>query len=332
MTSFSVHNTADGTNEASLAKFSLVQGDAFSRLEQFFRSGVPAASRRWTLALLLAAITWGPAALFALSDNHFWTPNPDASFFHQWAVHIRCLLSIPLLIIAETPAERVAREMLRGFLSNKLIPDFERERFKEALVRSDGLSTARLPWFVMGALIIIVIILRIHGADIDARYTWAVQIASSGREITWAGIWGYEVLYHGASIAAYEMPLAVFIAIVSLLVFLPLLMFAPALMKAKKKAGREYAELLGRYGREVRRRWISKEEATADAELLSAPEIGPVADTIALYETVSRTRIAPIGKYSILGVLVPALAPIIPLLALQISLAKAVLKLVKALF
>jgi hypothetical protein len=45
----------------------------------------------------------------------------------------------------------------------------------------------------------------------------------------------------------------------------------------------------------------------SDDDLLHAPEIGPVADTVSLFEAVEKMRPFPIGKCALLAIAVPAL-------------------------
>ena len=110
----------------------------------------------------------------------------------------------------------------------------------------------------------------------------------------------------------------------------PLLVFVPLLAPAKRRALLEYGALVGEHGRGVRRRWILG-EPVPDAGVLAAPEIGPVADTISLYEAVRKMRIAPIGVIALASVLLPTALPILVVLALQIPIRSLLLGLLKAL-
>jgi hypothetical protein len=80
----------------------------------------------------------------------------------------------------------------------------------------------------------------------------------------------------------------------------------------------------------VRRRWILGEKPADDA-LLQAPEIGPVADTLALYEAVSRMKPVPFGKSTLLGIAVPTLIPILVLISTQVPIKEVLKKIVGAL-
>jgi hypothetical protein len=118
---------------------------------------------------------------------------------------------------------------------------------------------------------------------------------------------------------------AVFLVVVVALCVAPLLVFVPRLVAAKRTALLEYGALIGAHGRLVHRRWIQR-EAIEESALLDAPEIGPVADTLSLYEAVMKMRVAPIGKTALLAVVLPALIPMLALFAIEIPIKDLLLK------
>jgi hypothetical protein len=114
------------------------------------------------------------------------------------------------------------------------------------------------------------------------------------------------------------------------LLLLPLLALAPTLLAVRARAVPAYAALVGEQGRLVHRKWILGEQVD-DTAILDAPEIGPVADAATLYNAVKRMRVAPIGKASIIKILVPIALPLIVVAALRIPLKELLLTVVKAL-
>jgi hypothetical protein len=96
-----------------------------------------------------------------------------------------------------------------------------------------------------------------------------------------------------------------------------MLMFAGVLRATKRQALLDYGALVGRHGRLVQRRWIQGLPVTDDA-VLGAPEIGPVADTIALFGAVRDMRTLPMGKSSLAPLVLAALIPMLVVLAIQI--------------
>jgi hypothetical protein len=104
-----------------------------------------------------------------------------------------------------------------------------------------------------------------------------------------------------------------------LIATVPMLAFSPRLLALRKNALLSWGALLSRHGRLVERRWTHREELEDDA-LLSAPELGPVADTVSLYEAVRKMRAAPIARTSLMTPLVASVIPMIPVVATQVPL------------
>jgi hypothetical protein len=141
----------------------------------------------------------------------------------------------------------------------------------------------------------------------------------------------HDVLLHDVSLASLKTVLAGFVVLTVLLCVAPLLAVAGRLAAAKRRGLLEYGALVGEHGRLVRRRWILNEKVPAEATLLHAPEIGPVADTIALYDAVGRMKPVPFGKSTVLGILVPTLVPILVLLSTQMPFKEVLKKIAGAL-
>jgi len=140
----------------------------------------------------------------------------------------------------------------------------------------------------------------------------------------------HDVIYHGATLQSLKMVLTGFVVLVVTICVAPLLALAGPLAAAKRRALLEYGALIGQHGRLVRQRWILG-EAPADDALLQAVEIGPVADTLAVYEAVVRMRAVPFGKSTLLGIGVPTLIPIVVLLSTQVPIKEVLKKIVGAL-
>jgi hypothetical protein len=142
--------------------------------------------------------------------------------------------------------------------------------------------------------------------------------------------WAHEIVHHAASLATYRQPVILFAVLWTLWLLLPLFCLAPALSRVRRRSVAEYSHLVGKQGRLVHRRWI--EGAQVEHEpILDAPEIGPVADAAAMYELVKTMRRVPIGKSSLVVIIVPLAIPLVLVAALQIPLNELLFKLFKAL-
>ncbi|MGH8627656.1 MAG: hypothetical protein ACREYC_21085 [Gammaproteobacteria bacterium] len=137
----------------------------------------------------------------------------------------------------------------------------------------------------------------------------------------------HDVVYHGVHAQSLTVLVGVFVVMLVVLCLAPLTVFIPKLAAAKRRALLEYGALVGQHGRLVRRRWILCEPVD-EHPLLQAPEIGPVADTLSLYEAVTKMRAAPIGKVALLTIALPAAIPMLALFAIEVPIKDLLLKIV----
>jgi len=145
-----------------------------------------------------------------------------------------------------------------------------------------------------------------------------------------ASHWSHQILYHGAKLLDLRLSMVTFVVVLLVLFLGPFFVFMRPLMMAKRLAELEYGALVGRHGRMVRQKWIESLEVSDAQGLLGAPELGPVADHITMFQTVDRMRSLPIGKRALVSVLVPAAIPLLVVVSLQIPIKDLLLGLVKA--
>jgi len=140
----------------------------------------------------------------------------------------------------------------------------------------------------------------------------------------------HDVMYHDVSLLSLKVVLGDFVVMVISVCVAPLLALARPLAAAKRRALLEYGALVGKHGRLVRQRWILG-ETLADDGLIQAAEIGPVADSLALYDAVRRMQTVPFGKSTLVGIAVPTLVPILVLLSTQVPIKDVLKKIIGAL-
>lgn len=383
-------------DEADGLALSLVRGDALLRLQRAVGL-VPAeglgVGRR---ALFFAAFTWLPIAVWALLAGRVFPGAAAEPLFQHFGVHVRCLVAIPLFILAEGVGHGLTTRLVPYFLQSGLVGD--RARFVEIVRGVARLRDATLPWIAILALVL-------AGALLSTapRETHEVIWAEGGPRLGFGGFWflyvarpiylalllgwlwrlvllsvlfvrlgalgldvvpthpdgagglgflegiptmfspvvfaasaviasrfGHEVLYHGVHVQSLRLPMLGFGLLVLVIFLSPLLVWARPLGAIKRRALLDYGVLVGRHGRLVRRRWILREPVEDDA-LLGAPEIGPVADTLALYEAVRKLRTVPISRASLLAIALPALVPMLPVVAIEIPIRELLLKILSTL-
>jgi hypothetical protein len=140
--------------------------------------------------------------------------------------------------------------------------------------------------------------------------------------------WGHQVLLHGAHVTEFKGPMIALLVLVALVFLSPNLAFAPLLLATKERARFEFGTLVGRYGRAAHARWVLGKQVEDAA--LGAAELGPVTDVNALYEPIRRMRPVPLGMASVASVLLPAIIPMLPVLAIEIPIRELLKGLAKA--
>jgi hypothetical protein len=162
---------------------------------------------------------------------------------------------------------------------------------------------------------------RLPGGMLPLNLAIAVPVAAH---------WGHQAAYHGLDVDTLRAPAVALLLLNLGIAVTPMLAFAPRLRSLRREALATWGALLAEHGRLVERRWIGKQRVEDDG-LLSAPELGPVADTVALYDTVRGIRAAPIARSSLIPPIVATVIPLLPVAATQIPLKEIAKKLLTGL-
>ena len=133
---------------------SLVRGEALLRLQR--RIGlVPAdglgVARR---ALALALFTWLPITVWALLSGHALPGGAGEPLLTHFGVQVRCLVAIPLFVLAEGVAHGLTMRLVPHFVRSGLVSEADRPRFREILAGVARLRDRTLPWIVILGVVI----------------------------------------------------------------------------------------------------------------------------------------------------------------------------------
>jgi hypothetical protein len=131
--------------------------------------------------------------------------------------------------------------------------------------------------------------------------------------------WAHDAVFHDVPLEAFVGPIAAFVVVTTLMVLAPLLVFSTPLVEARRQATLDYGALACEQGRLLRRRWILG-EPLQDDRLLTSSDLGPAADAAAVYDGVQHTRSFPFSAKTRLWVVIPIVAPMLPLLAIEMHL------------
>jgi len=135
-------------------------------------------------------ITWLPLLVLAIVEGKVMGDGVAMPFFHDFAVHARFLVALPLLFVAEFVAHQRLRPVVKAFEARSLIPADARERFDAALG-----SAFRARNSVFAELVIIALVYGVGLLLVWQQFvmiegnTWFSEGPTGGVEPSMAGEW-----------------------------------------------------------------------------------------------------------------------------------------------
>ena len=139
--------------------------------------------------VVISLLAWLPLLILSMLGGRAWGDAVAVPFMLDLEVHVRFLLALPLLVLAELVVHQRMRPVARQFLERNLIPPPSRARFDAAMA-----SAQRLRNSVLAEVVLLVVVYGI-GLLLWPHYgalhlaTWYATPTDGGRELSPAGLW-----------------------------------------------------------------------------------------------------------------------------------------------
>lgn len=143
--------------------------------------------------IVISLIAWLPLLVLSAAEGHLLGGSLAVPFLLDMEVHIRILVAVPLLIVAELVVHRRLRPIAQTFLERNLIPETAMAQFDEAITSAFRLRNSVLAEVLLIASVygVGVLIVWRHYTALDAA-TWYATPSAAGSKLSLAGIWyGY---------------------------------------------------------------------------------------------------------------------------------------------
>jgi hypothetical protein len=135
--------------------FTLVTGDPFYRLQRAIglipRRGLGVGRR----ALLFAAVSWLPLVIWALVVRRALPGDVPEPLCQHFGIHVRCLVTIPLFLLAEPVVETVLARQLAYLVTSGVIPPAGCAGYERMLASCARLRDSWIAWTVIAMLAVI---------------------------------------------------------------------------------------------------------------------------------------------------------------------------------
>jgi hypothetical protein len=140
--------------------------------------------------VVIALFAWLPLLVLSVVQGHAWGSGVTMPFFYDVEVHVRFLVALPLLVVAELVVHQRMRPIIQQFVEGRLIADTARAKFDAILasalrLRNSVVAEVGLIAFVYG--VGVMVIWRTHTA-VDVA-SWYGATAQGRWQPSLAGWW-----------------------------------------------------------------------------------------------------------------------------------------------
>jgi len=173
--------------------FSLVLGGPLFQLLRRARLSDDAMTMVHRRVIVISLLAWLPLLILSALESHLLENSVAVPFLADIEVHIRFLVVLPLLIVAEYVVHQRMCRIGHAFLERKLVPDAAMPRFNEAMA-----SAFRLRNSVLAEVLLLVLVYGVGVLIVWRQYTaldtttWYGLPSWAGADLSLAGLWyGY---------------------------------------------------------------------------------------------------------------------------------------------
>ena len=143
-------------------------------------------------AIVLVVVCWAPIMVWAGFTGHLEPNVQDESIMRHLGVHIRCLLGIPLLILAEPIADRLMNVLVGHFPASGLIRDEDRPAYSAVLRSVERLRDSALALaIILGTVALSVVFARRRWLTEDSD---ALIWATNSSALDFGGWWALYIV------------------------------------------------------------------------------------------------------------------------------------------
>ncbi len=180
---------SDSTGLSRPADFSLVEGGLFFKLLRSAHLTDEAMGHLRRRIVVIVMVAWLPLLVLSALEGHLLGGSVIVPFLVDIETHVRFLVALPLLLVAEVETFKRAPPIFRQFIDRRLVPATSFTRFGTIVA-----STLRLRNSAFAETLLLVVVYAI-GILVWRQYlaldaaTWYVTTSADGSSLTPAGTW-----------------------------------------------------------------------------------------------------------------------------------------------
>ena len=172
-----------------LPDFSLVLGGPLYQLFLRTRMARAPLDLLYRRMVGIPLVAWLPLLVLSIVEGHAVGGGVGVPFLHDVEAHVRYLVALPLLILAELVVHLRLRPAVGQFLQRGIVPPEKQPRFGDIVASAMRLRNSVSVEVVLFALVYTVGHYVWQQAQAFSTTTWFASATNSGPQLTWAGIW-----------------------------------------------------------------------------------------------------------------------------------------------
>jgi hypothetical protein len=134
------------------------------------------------------------------------------------------------------------------------------------------------------------------------------------------GVVVQELVYGDSNIMQFRYPIAGVVLAMGVIFTAPLLVLSPTLMRERRRGVFQYGALASAVGRIFERRWLGTVGSGTAGEILAVPDASATIDLYSIADNAVQMRLVPVTPRQVARLLVAALLPFVPVLAMTLPL------------
>lgn len=178
------------TNQQILADsdFSIIRGGLLDRVLTRLHIIEPGSDSNFRKSIFYIVITWAPLAVLSAAEGFFWGNSIDLPFLNEFATHIRLLVVIWLLVLAEGIVDKRVKASISQFNQSGMLSETGKIKFERAKIAADRMCESFWAEGIILVLIVANVVFRISTNSLELT-TWGFPDNNNPSALSLAGYW-----------------------------------------------------------------------------------------------------------------------------------------------
>jgi len=168
--------------------FSIIRGGLLDRVLTRLHIIKPGSDSNVRKTVFYILITWIPLAVLSASEGLFWGNSVEVPFLNEFATHIRLLVVIGLLVLAEGIVDKRVKASISQFNQSGMLSETGKIKFEQAKIAADRMCESFWAEGIILVLIVANVLFRISTNSLELT-TWGFPDSNNPSALSLAGYW-----------------------------------------------------------------------------------------------------------------------------------------------